>query len=91
MFDYSAISFPMIPAWEGIHVNIILVPKAFKLKICLIISGIAGLDSHLKLAITGMANFESVKMVAIAVDEEGDIAGLPDGIQLCVETICEIF
>ncbi|EFX72726.1 hypothetical protein DAPPUDRAFT_110454 [Daphnia pulex] len=37
--SWSAISFPTIPACEGIHVNVILVPEAFKLKICLIISG----------------------------------------------------
>jgi hypothetical protein len=49
--SWSAISFPTIAACEGIHVNVILVPEAFKLKICLIISGIAGLDSHLKLDI----------------------------------------
>jgi hypothetical protein len=64
---WSAVSFPGMPVWEGIHERVILVPDELRLDICLIISGMAGMESHLKLEIAWTADLESVKMVAESV------------------------
>ena len=58
-----------MPVWEGIHERVILVPDELRLDICLIISGMAGMESHLKLEIAWTADLESVNMVAGSVSQ----------------------
>ena len=66
---WSAVSFQGMPVWEGIHERVVLVPDELRLAICLIISGMAGLESHLKLEIAWTADLESVNMVAESVSQ----------------------